>query len=664
VSKSNVSVTLSVIRQLLHLSNKTYAASYHLHGVTMAQPEYEAESCCQSSATNSRRIMKHSRRNRQAGSFVLACGLLTGAFALVSQPSATAQATVPLTRPTDITCPTGELKFVSPANSTPLYTIAPNQTASTGIRLDAGDRLTVTSYRSWDGYPNRGTVFQTSEQWAVRSGSQTTQLTQDLADNVVAAEVLGGSLGSIIGDGSPVTIIHSSIVPPANFDGSPNSVFPVGFCYKIEKPYDLSITKSITSTGPYAVGSDVAYSFTVTNNGPGTSSGWSMTDLVPAGLTLTTLSAPSADCSVTTASCSSSVALAAGSFVTVSGTAAIANADNLTLKNVAFVRPPNGDLPETNPLVIPSLTTNTQDSATNNDAEASLTVNAPYDLTIKKSLISSGPFVTNSTVQYLIQITNNGPSVAPGWSITDLPAAGLTVTAIAPVDAGAATCVLATLSCASTSALAAGASISVTATATLTATAPGRYRNVVYVDKSANAPAETIPLGSLPTSATDSAATSTNNDSHVDIEILAPGVTTTSTVPAVTTTTPTTVATTLPPTVAPTTVATTVPQTLGTLAPTTQIAQPTIAPASVAPPSGPGVTSPAPSTTIAPSTVAPTTVAPVVSVLGTQISAADVETLPYTGAASSKLLYFGFAMVLAGLALLMTSFQPRKRPSA
>jgi uncharacterized repeat protein (TIGR01451 family) len=48
---------------------------------------------------------------------------------------------------------------------------------------------------------------------------------------------------------------------------------------------DLSLTKTLTTTGPIHVGDNVTYALTVTNNGPGNATGVTVTDTLPAGLT-------------------------------------------------------------------------------------------------------------------------------------------------------------------------------------------------------------------------------------------------------------------------------------------------------------------------------------------------------------------------------------------
>jgi len=77
--------------------------------------------------------------------------------------------------------------------------------------------------------------------------------------------------------------------------------------------------------------------------------------------------------------CTSSHALAAdatGTLITVVAQI-LEDEQPGTLKNVAYVSPAKGDVPETNPLVIPTLATDTSTSVTDNDAQAVIDVLPP-----------------------------------------------------------------------------------------------------------------------------------------------------------------------------------------------------------------------------------------------------------------------------------------------
>src|SRR5262249_40284100 len=63
-------------------------------------------------------------------------------------------------------------------------------------------------------------------------------------------------------------------------------------------PTDYTLTKTVASS--FTPGGQLTYTITVTNHGPGVSSGWTVTDPIPAGLT--GVSSPTPGCKVTAGS--------------------------------------------------------------------------------------------------------------------------------------------------------------------------------------------------------------------------------------------------------------------------------------------------------------------------------------------------------------------------
>ena len=203
------------------------------------------------------------------------------------------------------------------------------------------------------------------------------------------------------------------------------------------QPYDLAITKSNNAAGPLSPGATVTYTLTVTNEGPGTvNSGWTISDLLPAGLTY---AATPSGCAIDGVdpqlmSCNGASSLvkqvAGNPHVTFTIAATVdAGAGTGTLKNVAWVAPPVGDIPaaETNPLVVPTIATDTVGSSTNNDAESTITVTpATTTTTTPGATTTTTPGATTTTT-------------TPGATTTTTPGATTTTSPGATTTTGPAT---------------------------------------------------------------------------------------------------------------------------------------------------------------------------------------------------------------------------------
>jgi hypothetical protein len=372
---------------------------------------------------------------------------LLGAGLVFGSPSASAANPVPPT----LTCPAGTTLY-GPATPTrmAIFSLVPFETENLvlpiGLTLKAGERLNIVKYLSWDGYESRASSApQDHEQWAVRAGSVVSPFTTDLPDGVVEAQTTG-SLGSIIATtDSAVELAHHGALGPTTLF---NSVYPIGICASVDKPYDLKISKTLVTAGPFQKGSSATFRTVVTNNGPGTASGWEMVVVGPASGMLAKSLAPtvagSANCTLATGKCVSTGPLAPGASVTIDLTVTV-DIESGPLKCVAYVDKPAADLPELIPLgTPPTNSTNTADSATNNDAEASLTVTpgATTTTTTATAAPTTETPITAAPIVPVIAVTAGSvaapaPALTTAASTTATPTTSAASTTAAPTTKSA-----------------------------------------------------------------------------------------------------------------------------------------------------------------------------------------------------------------------------------
>ena len=160
---------------------------------------------------------------------------------------------------------------------------------------------------------------------------------------------------------------------------------------------DLALTKTGTPN-PVQVGRSLGYALTVTNNGPSTATGVTVTDPLPATVSFAAASASQGDCSGTTTITCNLGALASGAQATVTITVTADQAGTVT--NTASVS-----------------SETTDPSSSNNSATATTTVDPAADLALTKTVPPST--VVESSLTYTLTVTNNGPSAAAGVTVSD-----------------------------------------------------------------------------------------------------------------------------------------------------------------------------------------------------------------------------------------------------
>ncbi|MFO1062305.1 MAG: SdrD B-like domain-containing protein [Pirellulales bacterium] len=178
----------------------------------------------------------------------------------------------------------------------------------------------------------------------------------------------------------------------------------------VNRNVDMRITKT-DSTDPLIAGNNETYTLTVFNDGPSEATGVTVTDVLPAGVTFSSVTS-----SQGTASNSS------GTVTALLGTMAPNTSATITLI-VTSAPGLRGTLSNT-----ATVTANeTEVNSANNSATASTTVNGSVDLAITKT-DSSDPIVAGGALTYTITVTNNGVSTANNVTVTDVLPSGLTFT--------------------------------------------------------------------------------------------------------------------------------------------------------------------------------------------------------------------------------------------
>ncbi|ANB18193.1 Hypothetical protein I596_2181 [Dokdonella koreensis DS-123] len=204
----------------------------------------------------------------------------------------------------------------------------------------------------------------------------------------------------------------------------------------VAAPVDLGIVKTGPATA--APGGALSWSLVVTNHGPGASSGFTVSDVVPAGVT--GVASPTPGCTV------------AGSTVTCVG-GALASGGTFTI-TITGNAPAPFTVAVTNTATV---TGNEQDPNPANDTADATVVPQPPQLVVSKTA-TPNPFVVGQPGSYAITVQNagTGPTTAPivvadtlpsgvtfasasgaGWSCTGAPA--LSCTFAGTLAAGAST---------------------------------------------------------------------------------------------------------------------------------------------------------------------------------------------------------------------------------
>jgi uncharacterized repeat protein (TIGR01451 family) len=237
------------------------------------------------------------------------------------------------------------------------------------------------------------------------------------------------------GTASGTVITDTANVSAATTDPNPsNNVATVTTVVATAGQADLAVTKTGTPN-PVLAGNNITYTITVTNNGPAASANVTLTDTLPANTTVVSISTPAGwTCPA-----------ASGGTQTCTNPSVAANA---TATFTLILKVTAGTAPKTvitNSASIASSTTTDPNSA-NNTASSSSTVASPTqaDVAIVKTA-SPEPVDQGTNLTYTIQVTNNGPAVAQGVTVTDVLPAEVSYTSVSiPASQGSCTYTAAT----------------------------------------------------------------------------------------------------------------------------------------------------------------------------------------------------------------------------
>lgn len=221
---------------------------------------------------------------------------------------------------------------------------------------------------------------------------------------------------------------------------------------------DLAVTK----VGPAGVasGASITYTITAMNNGPADATGVTFTDVIPTGTTYTSVSqmtGPTFTCNSLAVPVTGTLSCSAGSFprgATATFTLVVATSPSTTGAIVNTV----------------TITSSTPDPLPGNNSATSSVTATPTatDLSIVKTSNVNQIAIVGSNVTYTLVVTNNGPALATGTTVTDTLPGGMTPTSVTTSQgtcsgSGVVVCTLGNL--------ASGASATITIGITLPATA-------------------------------------------------------------------------------------------------------------------------------------------------------------------------------------------------
>ncbi|MEA2236968.1 MAG: uncharacterized protein QOC81_1692 [Thermoanaerobaculia bacterium] len=202
---------------------------------------------------------------------------------------------------------------------------------------------------------------------------------------------------------STTATVNSTTPDPSDNDNS----FPIEVL--VQPSTDFSATLSAVPN-PVNAGSNVTWTMTATNNGPSAGTAATVDLPLPAETTFVSLSAPAGwSCTAPSVGSSGTVSCSLTGSMNPSTSATFAVVSRLV-----------SSTPAGTPITTTATVSSTNDAIPANDFASASVQSAVFVQLVVTKVFSSGLAFPGAPVQYKITVTNNGPSNAPGVTMTDV----------------------------------------------------------------------------------------------------------------------------------------------------------------------------------------------------------------------------------------------------
>ncbi|MCB0598733.1 MAG: DUF11 domain-containing protein, partial [Phaeodactylibacter sp.] len=279
---------------------------------------------------------------------------------------------------------------------------------------------------------------------------------------------------------------------------------------------DLELEKTVDNATP-VVGSNVAFTVTLTNQGPSTATGVAVTDQLPSGYAYAGFAASQGTYNNGTGAWNVGT-LAAGGSATLTITATVnATGDYMNLAEVTAQNEPDVDSAPNNGVDTDGDGSVVDDPGDEDDGDGQdVAPNALVDLELEKSVNNTAPQV-GSSVTFTVALTNQGPSTATNVAVTDQLPSGYSYTGFATSQGtyNNATGIW------TVGTLAAGQTVTMTLTATVNAT--GDYMNLAEVTAVDQDDADSTPNNGVDTDGDGSVVDDPGDEDDGDGQDVTPG---------------------------------------------------------------------------------------------------------------------------------------------